>query len=116
MHVSNTNPLHSYEGDDTPAKPTPAPPAAKRDAPEPAPAPPAQDTNNASAANGASTADQGYPAQQGNNAWGNNNAQADGSATSGGPGVGNANHSSNQPYESIEQDDNYGPINVKEDG
>lgn len=113
---SLTNSFHSYEGDadDTPAKPAQPPQAAKPEAPEPAStAPPAQEPSSAPVANGTYSADNNnYAGQQDSSNW-SNNGQAGGYGANGG---GNANHSSNQPYESVEHDDNYGPINVKEDG
>jgi hypothetical protein len=57
-----------------------------------------------------------YVKQEGGGSW-DRDADMGGSGwNNSGNGNNNGGGSNNQPYDSIEHDDNYGPINVKEDG
>jgi hypothetical protein len=96
----------SYEGDDTPAKPAQPPPASQPEVSEHPKTEPTEQSATASATNGAQLAESsGYEQQD----------AGFGDADMGG---GDWNGNGNQSYDAptIEQDDNYGPINVKEDG
>jgi hypothetical protein len=104
--------MRSYEGDDTPAKPAEPAQAAKPEVQEPASAPQAEQPAAGTPSGNGPNADSGDSMRHDGGGW-NQDSNMGGSGYNGG---GNGNTSSNQPYQSVEHDDNYGPINVKEDG
>ncbi|KAF2011929.1 hypothetical protein BU24DRAFT_412477 [Aaosphaeria arxii CBS 175.79] len=104
-----------YEGDDTPAKPAqpaqPAP-AAKPQEPEPVQPEPVNAPTQQPVAQEVNVADSRGWEQP--NAAGNHGDANMGNGAWNGNGAGNGNQSFDQA--AGDQDDNYGPINVKEDG
>lgn len=80
----------------------------KQESAQPAPANDA--TANSVSAN-APAPDNGYANQQEQGPWGGNN-------NTNGQSYNETSHdnANNQPHPTVEHDDNYGPINVKEDG
>ncbi|KAF2478220.1 uncharacterized protein BDR25DRAFT_309018 [Lindgomyces ingoldianus] len=94
-----------YEGDEAPSKPTQSAPVAKSELPEPAKA--AEEPAPSTASNGVG--------------GGDNSAMKQEAASEGGDydmngGGWNANASQSYDHAPADDDDNYGPINVKEDG
>jgi hypothetical protein len=114
-HATTANPVSrwiftdnntSYEGDDTPAKPAQPPPASQSEVSEHLKTEPTDQSATESATNGAQAADSG--------GYGHQDAGFGDADMGGGDWNGNGNQSYDAP--AVEQDDNYGPINVKEDG